>query len=71
MITATASGMWTSLENSEMTDENLDEEIDELAMDIEETISETSEMLDEMEGQFDPKYRRMEEASVDVNELFS
>lgn len=54
-----------------MTEPTLDERIDDLAIDIEQTISDTSDTLNEMEGQFDPKYRRMAEASVDVNELFS
>jgi hypothetical protein len=48
--------------------ENLDGEIDELARDIEQLIQSNSETLDEL-PEFDPKYRRMQEA--DVTEMFT
>jgi hypothetical protein len=38
-----------------------DDEIDELALDIETKIQENTQFLEELDD-FDPKYRRMEEA---------
>lgn len=62
MITATAQDTYTSLMNSEMTDE-----IDEIAREIEATIQTGKEINEEFEGVFDSKYRRMNEAeSVDI-----
>lgn len=43
-----------------MTDE-IDEEIDELTREVVMTIGETQDFLDDL-PEFDPKYRRMEEA---------
>lgn len=54
-----------------MTDDTLDEKIDELAVQIEQSIAEAKAVNEEYDGVFDPKYRRMEEADVSAQNLFS
>lgn len=70
MTTATGRATCPMQTDFAMTDNTLDEEIDALAEDIESRIAQGEEILNEFDGEFDPKYRRMAEAKVNPAELF-
>lgn len=51
--------------------DDLDGEIDELATDIELLIKQGKKINEKFDGQFDHKYRRMEEAKATNESLFA